>query len=278
MKRAFTLVEMIVVMVIVGAVVMLLFPAFNRIRAKSRNIRCMGNMRQVGMAMKRYELDNNEGWPHGRVSVHPEHPEWPDPTGSLASLFPAYVPKEDAFRCPATRDVVEMAPDKKDFLGCANFYVSPQGVATRPEDEGKQPPRPPSYFYEGLWTDPSNIPRDPPVERIVYGDECVHGVWKDSAGELHWLGQNNHEGGGNFLFVDKHIEWVAVEWRGEEGELGQGVPYVPNPHEVVVDTYREASLAEVADDNVFRADPSKSSRLDSDLAGMMWIKDSWKEF
>ena len=56
-RRAFTLVELLVVVGIVAVLVGLLMPALSRAREQARAVQCASNIRQVAMAMALYEAD-----------------------------------------------------------------------------------------------------------------------------------------------------------------------------------------------------------------------------
>ncbi len=66
-KRAphFTLLELLVVMGIIAILVSLLVPAISLGREKARRIKCVGNLRQIGMALRIYGNDNEERFPDG---------------------------------------------------------------------------------------------------------------------------------------------------------------------------------------------------------------------
>jgi|GEM_PF-546369 len=56
-RRAFTLVELLVVMAILAVLVALLMPALTAMRTHARTIQCMSNLRQVGLALQEYAGD-----------------------------------------------------------------------------------------------------------------------------------------------------------------------------------------------------------------------------
>ncbi len=67
MKRAFTLVEILVVIAIIGVLVALLLPAVQSSREASRRLQCTNNLKQIGLALLNYE-SNHKLFPPGYVS------------------------------------------------------------------------------------------------------------------------------------------------------------------------------------------------------------------
>ena len=66
----FTLVELLVVITIIGALVMLLLQAIQSARESARKVQCENNIRQVGLALLSY---------HGDAKTFPPSSIWPDP-------------------------------------------------------------------------------------------------------------------------------------------------------------------------------------------------------
>ena len=66
LRRAFTLVEMLVVVAIVGVLAAMVLPAVQSTREAARRARCSANLRQIGLAMQNYASANG-GLPPRRV-------------------------------------------------------------------------------------------------------------------------------------------------------------------------------------------------------------------
>jgi prepilin-type N-terminal cleavage/methylation domain-containing protein/prepilin-type processing-associated H-X9-DG protein len=63
MRRAFTLIGLLVVIAIIAILAAILFPVYAQAREKARQTACMSNLLQVGLAAQEYVQDNGENFP-----------------------------------------------------------------------------------------------------------------------------------------------------------------------------------------------------------------------
>lgn len=62
-RRAFTLIELLIVISIISILAAILFPVFSRARENARRSSCLSNVRQIGMAFQQYFQDYDEQFP-----------------------------------------------------------------------------------------------------------------------------------------------------------------------------------------------------------------------
>lgn len=111
-RRAFTLVEMLVVIAVISLIAAILFPVFAQARRRGQQTTCLSNLRQLGQAALMYTQDNDDAFPWGGdpsdldtdVWTHWHQGQYAEAVSTLRPLpdvMSAYVKTRELWRCPA---------------------------------------------------------------------------------------------------------------------------------------------------------------------------------
>jgi len=123
--RAFTLVEVIVVISIITLLMSISLPVFTRVRQSARWVITMNNQREIVTAINQFACDNDDSYPDSVASITYEYDEdwnWLAPTvmttcfqrpgqkyRSMSSYLSRYIDNPDILFCPN-------APTKNEYL------------------------------------------------------------------------------------------------------------------------------------------------------------------
>ncbi len=101
MRRAFTLIELMVVVAVIGLLVGILVPALSSARASAKRTACAGNLRQVGTGLQAYISGNRDRFPHASFmpSMSPFPLEVPKAI-RIADVIGKEIGDTTAFHCP----------------------------------------------------------------------------------------------------------------------------------------------------------------------------------
>jgi prepilin-type N-terminal cleavage/methylation domain-containing protein/prepilin-type processing-associated H-X9-DG protein len=184
---AFTLIELLIVIAVIAILASLLLPVLGRAKETGRATACLNNMRQMGIAVSTYSLDNR-----GRL---PDFREWLTNTPSrdltTGKLYP-YLKSKAVYLCPTDKMALS---------------ASISGSATR------------DYSYAMncvLCHDTDTAKFVTPTRTLLLAEaEMARNDYTGLVGPKVWLGStttisSRHNGRGHLVFCDTHIERVKA--------------------------------------------------------------------
>jgi prepilin-type N-terminal cleavage/methylation domain-containing protein/prepilin-type processing-associated H-X9-DG protein len=96
MKKAFTLIEILVVLAILSILAALLFPVLARARENARRSSCQSNLKQIGLGIMQYAQDFDETFP---ILVGGDSSFSSD--GGVFAILQPYVKNTQVYQCPS---------------------------------------------------------------------------------------------------------------------------------------------------------------------------------
>ena len=226
----FTLIELLVVVAIIAILAGLLLPALASAKAKSRQTKCISNMRQIGLAMVMYADDFNGKPPtttHNNLSTN----------ASWINLLKPYAGKVDQIRiCPAdARGTERLTNNATSYiindLVSGDVVLDPFGNALEASTRLDKLPDPSGtmimfevsdLFGASLFNDHTH------ARGWLLGWERV---WRDIQPDRHRTGPaapDRTRGSADYLFADCHVENIKASKLKQL--IDQGInPAEPNP-------------------------------------------------
>jgi prepilin-type N-terminal cleavage/methylation domain-containing protein/prepilin-type processing-associated H-X9-DG protein len=195
--RAFTLVELLVVIGIIALLIGILLPVLSKAREQSRRTACLANLRTIGQAMFLYAAAHKDRLPnHNPVGMWQSEKT---ASTALTSFANGFVKQAAVFHCPSDPDPVPQQITN-------GFYFAEDSART-------------SYEFYSIWW-PGDL--GPTLTRLK-GQAPL--AWDMDGGTRRtppdpnapFIATENHgSAGGNVLYADGHADWQdAGSWDDE---------------------------------------------------------------
>ena len=201
--RAFSLIELLVVISIIAILLALLIPAVGRSREQARRTYCANNLRQWGIALHTYAAVNAGAFPYNGPAIPPGIPvggrevNWN--SSVVQQFWKDYLTKDGAARpgnvltCPGQTLNLDLPVDSG---WCGYFYLP-----------GRDSQNPGGTLYADVqWVEKKKFGGAEKKQPIA--SDMIQYSKKDGT----WLPYTSHArgrapAGGNFLFEDGRVAW-----------------------------------------------------------------------
>jgi prepilin-type N-terminal cleavage/methylation domain-containing protein/prepilin-type processing-associated H-X9-DG protein len=182
-RRAFTLVEVLVVIAVIAILAALLLPVLVKAKERARRTYCASSLRQIAMAAHSYADDHRDIFPSQAGDGLPVRAVGGDGANYYDLLMP-YLKKAEIWLCPSTRE----GPGKLMSYHMNGLIITSNGLMV------------------------TSVKR--PADTLLIGESGEGTRW-DAAylrpdhdgGYLYDRPQVHHGGGSNATFVDTHVAW-----------------------------------------------------------------------
>lgn len=200
--RAFTLIELLVVIVIIAVLAAMMLPVLGRAKEAGYRTKCLSNLRQVGVAMLSYAVENSNQYPDNSGGSWP----WDVNRALIDSLVKNYGATRDIFYCPAQ----PKQNSEKTWNFTSGYRVT--GYAWLLHNS---PQVPAQYQQKSSLGDETKSA--PETELVLDAVLSENGVYSNVKGG-NAINRSNHMDlagkfptGANILFKDGHVQWRDFE-------------------------------------------------------------------
>ena len=194
-EKSFPFGCVIIPLVIIILMAALVIPALNRARECARRAKCLSNLKQIGLALKQYALDNKEVFPwEDNLSLY---------CASFGKVHSSYAKDLDIFSCPSSSD----RKMRKRFESRDNEAFTATECA-----------RSLSYAYchnQGSpWTEDAQSTTRLSADKYTTQDYGI-AMFPRNRRSNHWKGRTGVQIGRNIVRIDGSAQWDNTEGKLE---------------------------------------------------------------
>jgi prepilin-type N-terminal cleavage/methylation domain-containing protein/prepilin-type processing-associated H-X9-DG protein len=222
-RRAFTLVELLVVIGIIAILISILLPALTRARESANRAACLSNLRTIGQMTWIYANSNKDQIPLGTIKERYQEAYWVRLDNRWPTWGPLYQSKlmnsPKAFYCPSAADPFHefngtnnvWAPETASVRG--GYYLRPMSHDGTPvlwrhkDDAVKTPEAPPVARLSLPTSDPNSKPWNPYPRLTKFRGRAISSDIFATPHRIMW----RHTKGINVLYGDGSAKWIYKE-------------------------------------------------------------------
>ena len=208
-RRAFTLIELLIVIAIIAILAAIIFPVLASAKKRAWTIQCVSNLRQIGIGMKIFADENGEMYPESGGNIYWGATDGTTGKPSWMEQIVSQIQNTNVYNCPGNKQLPwDMQGPYNYFNGCRAAYVVAEGYAPLNNNSIKFPS---AYVLSGdtcgipnATTDEDGKNFDPlDADKDDYSQNCVGGEANGTPYELWQV----HNLGQNIVFADGHTKW-----------------------------------------------------------------------
>lgn len=214
--HAFSLIELLVIMVVVGVLAGIILPSLNKARLKARAVACVDQFRDLGAVFSSYSTDVEKGGEKLLQATDKKTPAWEHTLKKYAEgkkEMGRKLQSESLWRCPDCR---------QGHHGVGyNHFLGEVGSVTRVRKPGMTV----VFGDAGMIRNPLQADPDQWKEKKIKGNPGFGSVifsvpasrdWKKSSRRM----VNRHLGRSSVIFADGHADSIPVSTVGFQYKVG----------------------------------------------------------